>query len=124
MKTVQHTYEFTQRTTMFFHRLRVPTILTMHVLLGFFCKAWCNSEIRPGTRDDLFTSLHASHEHTALQPSHSSRCSHTIKKHAGRQPTYLHIPPNEAETNTNWPNWNVTLTSLASFIFFKHNQTE
>lgn len=37
------TYELTHSTTMFFHRLRVLAIFTMHVLLGFFCRAPCSS---------------------------------------------------------------------------------
>lgn len=37
------TYELTHSTTMFFHRLRVLAIFTMHVFLGFFCRAPCSS---------------------------------------------------------------------------------
>lgn len=46
------TYELTQSTTIFFHRFLVPTILTMHVFLGFFWRALCSS----GKKPNMFTS--------------------------------------------------------------------
>ena len=73
----RHTYEFTQSTTMFFHRFRVPTILTMQVFLGFFCRAWCNSEItedkgQPVSDRTCHPSIHAYSQMGTITPT---RCT-------------------------------------------------
>lgn len=52
-----NTYELTQSTTIFFHRFLVPTILTMHVFLGFFWRALWSSANRQTSYDHILDDI-------------------------------------------------------------------
>lgn len=61
------TYELTQSTTIFFHRFLVPTILTMHVFLGFFWRALCSSGKKQTCSHQILKKMYANVGHFEYQ---------------------------------------------------------